>query len=75
MTKVVNTTKIKNGPNKGADMCFCTVSDATSICDSIVLFSEAYEKFGNIVTEGNRLLLTGRKTDKGSLSVENVVQI
>ena len=57
-------------------MAFLTVSDESGMLDNVVIFSESWEEHGNIVEEGNRLLLIGKKSrDKDSFIVENVEQL
>jgi DNA polymerase III alpha subunit len=72
----VKTHLIKRGLNTGQEMAFLTVSDNSGMLDTVVIFSDAWKAHGNIVEEGNRLLLTGKKSrDKDSFIVENVEQL
>ncbi len=66
---------IKKGPSKDQMMAFLSCSDESSSCDSIVAFAEAYEKFREVLIEGNRVLLSGKRTKTGSLGIEEVRQI
>lgn len=67
---------IKKGLNQGQTMAFLEISDDTGACDNLVVFSDAWAQFQYILEEGNRVLITGRRSkDKDSLVVENVEQL
>ena len=53
------------------EMCFLTVSDATYMTDSIVVFSSTYRNLGWIIEEGKPVLITGRK-DRDSFLVRKI---
>lgn len=53
------------------EMCFLTVSDATYMIDSVVVFSSIYNKNGWIIEEGKPVLITGRK-DRDSFLVRTI---
>lgn len=53
------------------EMCFLTVSDATYMIDSVVVFSTIYNKHGWIIEEGKPVLITGRK-DRDSFLVRTI---
>ena len=48
---------------KGNAMCFMSVSDATYMIDSAVVFSRAYKDCAWIIEEGKPVLITGRKNN------------
>jgi len=53
------------------EMCFLTVSDATYMIDSVVVFSSIYNKNGWIIEEGKPVLITGKK-DRDSFLVRTI---
>ncbi len=64
----INTKKDKNGNW----MCFLNVSDETYMLNSVVIFSWQYNKLAWILEEGKPVLLTGKKSDRGSFIVNNI---
>jgi DNA polymerase III alpha subunit len=51
---------IKKGENKGNPMGYLTVEDDTGVVDSVVVFSQAWEKHAVDLQEGNTVLLIGK---------------
>lgn len=60
-----NVTKIKNGKNKGAEMCFVNICDQTGCIDSIIFFHEEYKKYKSILFEGNVIIVVGSRSKTG----------
>jgi DNA polymerase III alpha subunit len=69
--------KTKNGKNPGQEMAFLEVSDETGAVDSIVVFPECWHEYKNMVIEGNKLLLCGKRDGKNvdSFILELVEQL
>jgi len=66
----------ERGLTTGRDMAFIKASDESGSSENIVIFSDAYDEFKDLLIEGNRVLLSGERTkDKNSLGVQNVEQI
>lgn len=61
----INVTKIKNGKNKGAEMCFVNMCDQTGCIDSIIFFHEEYKKYKTILFEGNVIIVVGSRSKSG----------
>ena len=67
---------IKKGKNKGNVMAFVSGEDNTGLLDSIIVFSDQWEKHKDLFYEGNTLLIVGKVSEKdSSLIVEKVLQI
>jgi DNA polymerase III alpha subunit len=67
---------IQNGDNRGRKMCFLTVSDKTCSLEDVTLFSDMYEKYGNMISIGNTVEIRGRRDfRRGSFIVEEVKQL
>lgn len=66
---------IKNGKSKGKKMAFITMEDNTARLDCGVMFSDKWEEFGSIIYPGNTVLVSGKKSEKNSLDIQNVVQL
>jgi DNA polymerase III alpha subunit len=67
---------IQNGDNRGRKMCFLTVSDKTCSLEDVTLFSDMYEKYGNLISIGNTIEICGRRDyRRGSFIVEEVKQL
>ena len=64
---------IKNGRNAGKKMAFLKVKDLTDSSE-VVVFSEAFEKYQNLLLKGNTVLMVGNK-QQDSLIVDKVVQV
>lgn len=68
--------KIKNGKNAGKKMAYLTVGDGSGIISNVVVFSDEFEKFNELLTEGNHLLLSGiRDRNQNTLVVKGVKQL
>ena len=68
--------KIKKGRAKGLDMGFLTVSDSSCSLDSVTAFSEEWDKYKDLLYEGNTVLLWGsRDKNRGSFLVKRVEQL
>lgn len=66
----------KRGRNPGQEMASIVASDDSGIADGVVVFPESWAKYKDLLVEGNRVLLTGKRDKNGSsLSVETVEQI
>lgn len=60
----VKVIKIKNGQNCGRQMAFLTVSDNTGSLPDITIFSDAYDKYKNMLQINNTIMLRGKKDYK-----------
>jgi DNA polymerase-3 subunit alpha len=61
---------------KGTMMAFLSISDSSGMLDDVVCFSEPWEEFKHLLTEGNTILVQGeRDPKKGSLVVRKVFQM
>ena len=68
--------KIKKGKAKGKSMGFITAGDTSCILDNITAFSDEWEKYKNLLYEGNTVLLRGsRDKNRGSFLVKRVEQL
>jgi len=67
-----NIVKIKNGPNKGSDMCFMTVRDSTGSCDSVILFTEQLTLYRNELFEGNIIIIQGKTAKNGGIVLDKI---
>ena len=67
-----NIVKIKNGPNKGNDMCFVTARDSTGSCDSIIFFTEQLTLYRNELFEGNIVIIQGKTSKNGGVIAEKL---
>jgi len=65
---------IKNGQSAGKTMAFISVKDLTGDMDMVV-FSDAYNKYQNLLIVGNTVMMTGKRSKTDSFSIEKVVQI
>lgn len=67
---------IQKGDNRGRKMCFVTVSDKTGSLEDVTLFSDMWEKHGNLISIGNTVEIRGRRDfRRGSFIVEEVKQL
>jgi len=67
---------IKKGKAKGMKMGFVTVSDTSCSLDNVTAFSEEWEKFKEMLHEGNTVLIRGTRDKKrGSFLIKNVEQL
>lgn len=71
----IRITTTKKGLNPGQEMGFVTVMDDSGTADNIVAFPDAWDMYKGILAEGNRVLISGKKSKEGSLSIENVEQL
>ncbi len=68
--------KIKNGNAKGKTMGFVTISDGTCNLDSVTVFSDEWEKYKKLISEGEILLMIGsRDTKRGSFLIKSVSKV
>jgi len=57
-------------------MAFLSLSDSSGMLDDVVCFSEPWEEYKHLLTEGNTVLVQGeRDPKKGSLVVRKVFQM
>jgi DNA polymerase-3 subunit alpha len=73
--KSVRTHMITSGKNKNQLMAFLSVEDDSSGLDSVIAFSNIWSKYSRLLREGNTVLLTGHKSDRGGFIIENVVEL
>lgn len=68
--------QIQNGDNRGKKMAFLVVCDQSGSLEDVCMFSEAWEKYGNLIHAGTTVELKGRRDAKrGSFIVEEVWRI
>ena len=66
---------IKNGANRGNRMAFVGVSDSSASMDCVV-FSDSWHEFSGLLSEGNTVMIGGKKNrDEDGLVIEKVWQI
>jgi DNA polymerase III alpha subunit len=66
---------IKNGANRGNRMAFVQVSDSSASIDCVV-FSDSWHEFSGLLSEGNTVMIGGKKNrDEDGLVIEKVWQI
>ncbi|MEK6881028.1 MAG: hypothetical protein AABY22_15525, partial [Nanoarchaeota archaeon] len=74
--KSIKTVTCKKGNSKGKEMCFVPAVDTTGALDDIVIFSEAFEKYQNLLKENNLVMVNGYKDkNKGSLIINSLSQL
>jgi DNA polymerase-3 subunit alpha len=61
-------------PKNGKKMLYVTLKDTTGSLEAVV-FSDNVEKVESVFYKGNTVCVTGKKTQKGSLSVYDAIQI
>lgn len=66
--------KIKSGKNKGQEMGFVTVEDATGSIDCVI-FNDGWEAYQHLLMENNTVILLGERSSKGSFQINKVFQI
>lgn len=68
---------IKSGKNAGNVMCFLCIEDNTGLLDSVIAFTETYEKYQELLHQGNTVMLMGQTSSKkdGGVIVNKVCQI
>jgi len=64
---------VKRGKSAGKPMAFLKVSDSTYTLDNVVMFTETYLKYKNLINVGDVVVLKGKISDKGSLMI-NILQ-
>lgn len=69
--------KTKKGKNPGQLMAFLSVEDGSGMLDSITIFPESYQKYKDLLVEGNTVMLLGEtsKKERSSIIVNKVSQI
>lgn len=68
---LVNEYKIKSGVNKGNLMAFLEVEDSTGTT-SAVAFTEVFLENRHILYEGNTVLIFGKTSPKGGITIEKI---
>lgn len=72
----IRSLKIKNGKNIGRRMAYLTIGDASGIINNVVVFSDEFEKFSSLLSEGNNVLIQGiRDKKQNTLIVKEVQQL
>lgn len=74
LTVVVSLTKVKEHKAKGGMMAFLAAQDGEDNLESIVVFSNIYSEYSNLLFEKNTVILQG-SSDKKSFIVNKVTQI
>lgn len=69
--------KTKRGKNPGRKMAFLSVKDGSCMLDDLVAFPEPWKEYGNLLYDGNTVLIQGEKGSKrgDSFAVKKVWQI
>lgn len=69
--------KTKKGKNPGQLMAFLCIEDSSGSLDSVTVFPESYQKYKDLLIEGNTVMIKGEisKKEKTSLIVNSVSQI
>jgi len=67
--------KVKSGSSKGQSMAFLNIEDESGILESVVLFSDKWEEFQNMLYAGNTVAVSGYKSKKDSLVIQKVRQL
>jgi DNA polymerase III alpha subunit len=66
---------IKNGQNRGNRMAFIEVSDSSASLNCVV-FSDSWHEYKGLLSEGNTVMLNGKKNrDEDGLVIEKVWQL
>jgi DNA polymerase-3 subunit alpha len=65
----------KNSKNHGLTMAFLSCEDNTGVLDNIILFPEEYNRFKDLLFDGNTIIIVGdaSKNRDGSLIVKNMI--
>jgi DNA polymerase-3 subunit alpha len=66
---------IAKGKSKGSTMAFIACEDATACLESVILFTEEYNKFKDLLFEGNTVIIVGEPSREkdGSFIVKNMI--
>jgi DNA polymerase III subunit alpha len=68
--------RIQNGENRGKTMAFLVVSDNTGSLEDVCIFTEAWQKYGNLIYPGNTVEIKGRRDNKrNSLIIDEVWKV
>ena len=70
----VRTLKTKSGKSPGSLMAYLSVSDHTCSMDATV-FPEAWAAHSAILRPNNKVLLRGRRDNRGTFAVDRVHQL
>ena len=67
----------KRGKQKGRDMGFLAVEDGTGVLDIITVFSDAWEKYKNLLYTGNNILIIGKSThgERDGIIVDQILEL
>jgi len=61
--------KTKRGKNPGQLMAFISAEDGSGALDSITVFPESYQKYRDLLIEGNTVFIQGETSKKENTSV------
>ena len=65
--------KIKNSEKL---MAFCSLQDDSGVVESVVIFAQVYEEYGNLLFDGNTIVAVGeRSADRKSFILNKAIQI
>jgi DNA polymerase III alpha subunit len=68
--------KVKKGDSAGKKMAFLSITDNTCTLSDVCAFADTYEKYSELLLEGNTVLIRGeRSKQKGGMVVKEVWQI
>ena len=65
---------IKAGQNRGKKMLFLSAQDNSACLDSVIAYTEVYNKNKNLLYEGNTVILFGKKSTRDSSFIINKVK-
>lgn len=66
---------VKKGASAGMPMAFLSVDDKTGSINDLVIFSDAYAVYKNLLVEGNVVGISGFRSKKNSLIVQKVWEL
>jgi len=64
----------KQGKLQGQTMAYITLKDSTGSCDAVA-FPVKYKELDFLLFEGNTICAIGKKTESGTLQINNVIQL
>ena len=66
---------IKGGTHKGELMLFMKIQDSSAVLDNVVMFTDQYTKYKDVLMTESVFLFSGSKDDRGSFKVEKVQEV
>ena len=71
----INEIKVILTKEKNEEMSFINLSDQSGTLNDCICFPNIYEKYRNLLYEGNLVLITGYKSNKGGFIINSVIQV